>query len=84
MAGPMVLATGGSGRTNLTRAFGAGPGLVVIGAAYLGVGMQAGPTVSAVLLYQPSPNWASGAHAWHEIRPACTSRARSRAGSGNQ
>jgi hypothetical protein len=32
----------------------------------------------------PSPNWASGAHAWHEIRPACTSRTRSRAGPGNQ
>ena len=47
MAGRMVLATGGSGGTNPTWAFGAGPGLVVIGAVYLGVGMQAGPAVSA-------------------------------------
>jgi hypothetical protein len=30
------------------------------------------------------PEQASGAHAWHEITPACTSRTRSRAGSGNQ
>ena len=30
------------------------------------------------------PEQASGAHAWHEITPACTSRTRLRAGSGNQ
>ena len=60
MAGRIVLATGGSGGTNLTRAFGAGPGLVVIGAVYLGVGMQAGPAVSAVLLYQLATYWLPG------------------------
>jgi NAD(P)-dependent dehydrogenase (short-subunit alcohol dehydrogenase family) len=43
--------------TNLTRAFGTGPGLVVIGAVYLGVGMQPEPAVSAVLLYRLATYW---------------------------
>src|SRR4029077_2806493 len=30
------------------------------------------------------PERATGTHAWHEITSACTSRTRSRAGSGNQ
>ena len=68
MAGRVVLVTGGTGGTNLTRAFGAGHGLVVIGAVYLGVGMQAGPAVSAVLLYRLATYWRPGWLCWLSLR----------------
>lgn len=59
--------------TNLTRAFGAGPGLVVIGAVYLGVGMQPGPAVSAVWLYRLATYWLPvlPGWLWHKPGPAC-------------
>jgi NAD(P)-dependent dehydrogenase (short-subunit alcohol dehydrogenase family) len=54
--------------TNLTPAFGAGSGLVVIGAVYLGVGMQAGPTASAVLLYRLATYWLPGWLCWRSLQ----------------
>jgi hypothetical protein len=68
MAGQVVPVTGGTGGTNLTRAFGVGPGLVVIGAVYLGVGMQAGSAVSAVLLYRRASCWLPGQLCWRSLQ----------------